>query len=111
MTSPIDAVVSWVDGNDPAHRRKLLEHAGEPARVGAAGADPTRFGDCGEIEYCVASLLRHAPWLRRIHIVTDAQSPPFLRSAGAALRERVRVVDHREVFADYEQYLPSFSSR
>jgi hypothetical protein len=108
---PIDAVITWVDGSDPAHQRKLREFAGEAVGAKLAAAAPTRFGDCGEIEYCVASLLRHAPWLRHILIVTDAQAPPFLRTAGAALRERVRVVDHREVFADYEQYLPSFSSR
>src|SRR4249919_143223 len=96
---PIDAVITWVDGKDPAHASKRAQFLGEDAASSRAAA-ATRFGDCGEIEYCVASLLRHAPWLRRIHIVTDAQTPPFLRSAGAALRERVRVVDHREVFAD-----------
>ena len=105
---PIDAVVAWVDGNDPAHLEKLREHAGGQR---GAGADPTRFGDCGEIEFCVASLLRHAPWLRRVHIVTDAQTPRFLREAGARLGGRVVLTDHREIFVDYEQYLPTFSSR
>ena len=108
---PIDAVVAWVDGNDPAHLRKLREYTGDGAKPRAGGADPTRFGDCGEIEYCVAGLLRHAPWLRRVHIVTDQQVPRFLQEAGGRLRDRVVVTDHREVFVDYEHCLPTFSSR
>lgn len=77
-----------------------------------AAADPTRFGDCGEIDYCVASLLRFAPWLRTIHIVSDEQTPTLIAQLkGSAYEDRVRVVDHREFFAGYEQYLPTFSNR
>ena len=77
----------------------------------AAAADPTRFGDCGEIDYCVASLLRFAPWLRTIHIVTDAQTPSLMeRLKGTPFEDRVRVVDHKVIFSGYEQFLPTFSS-
>lgn len=108
---PIDAVITWVDGADPAHARKRARVLGEEAQRHAA-ADATRFGDCGEVAWCVASLLRFAPWLRRIHIVTDEQQPAFLaRIAHTALAQRVRLVDHRELFHGYEQYLPTFSNR
>ena len=108
----IDAVITWVDGGDPAHRRKL--HAfladSEQGRKPAA-ADPTRFGDCGEIEYCVASLLRHASWLRTVHIVSDSQTPDLLaKLRGTPFEQRVQLVDHAEIFAGYEQFLPTFSS-
>jgi hypothetical protein len=60
----------------------------------------------------VASLLRHAPWIRRIHIVSDAQSPDFIESLrGTAHEDRVRVVDHREFFQGFEGQLPTFSNR
>ena len=65
-TSDIDAVITWVDGADPLHRQKLHAFLGTGATIESGAADATRFSDCGEIEYCVASLLRHAPWLRRI---------------------------------------------
>lgn len=107
----IDAVIAWVDGADPAHQKKLHAWLGTVAKVNRGAADPTRFGDCGEIEYCVASLLRYAPWLRRIHIVSDAQTPALIaRLRGTAFESRVQVVDHRVIFAGYEQFLPTFSS-
>jgi hypothetical protein len=108
----IDAVITWVDGADPEHARKRARLLGEGAAASHAAADATRFGDCGEVAWCVASLLRFAPWLRRVHIVADGQQPAFLaRIAHGALAERVRVVDHREIFAGHEQHLPTFSNR
>ena len=107
----IDAVITWVDGSDPAHRQKLQTYLGSGASREPGAADATRFNDCGEIEYCVASLLRYAPWLRRVHIVSDAQTPALIaRMRGSAFQSRVQVVDHRAIFAGYEQFLPTFSS-
>ena len=108
----IDAVITWVDGSDAEHARKRARVLGADAGAQQAAADATRFGDCGEVAWCVASLLRFAPWLRRIHIVADGQQPAFLeRIAHTAVAQRVRLVDHREIFDGYEQYLPTFSNR
>jgi hypothetical protein len=108
--APIDAVITWVDGADPAHAARLAEFLGTDARPVAAHA--TRFADAGEIEWCVASILRFAPWMRRIHVVTDRQVPPLVaRLAGTRHADRVRVVDHREIFAGHERHLPTFNSR
>ena len=110
-TADIDAVITWVDGADPQHRQKLQAFLVTGATGESGAADPTRFGDCGEIEYCVASLLRYAPWLRRIHIVSDAQTPALVgRLRGTPFESRVAVVDHRSIFAGFEQFLPTFSS-
>ena len=107
----IDAVITWVDGDDPAHRHKREAFLGTGSRPERGAADPTRFGNCGEIEYCIASLLRFAPWLRRIHIVSDAQTPALIEKLrGSAFESRVQVVDHRTIFAGFEQFLPTFSS-
>ena len=107
----VDAVITWVDGGDPAHQQKLQALLGD-RRQQFAAADRTRFGDCGEIDYCVASLLRFAPWLRTIHIVSDQQRPALMAVLrDSPYRERVRVVDHREIFAGFEQHLPTFSNR
>ena len=110
--APIDAVITWVDGSDPAHAERLrayLEQTGGPR---PAAADPTRFNDAGELEYCVASILRFAPWIARIHIVSDRQQPKLLRLlAGTPFADRLRLVDHREIFAGHEQHLPTFNSR
>jgi hypothetical protein len=108
----VDAVVTWVDGDDPAHRAKLAAYLASVGEAAPPVARATRFHDAGEIEYCIASILRHAPWFRTIHLVTDAQAPALLQKlAGTRYADRVRVVDHREIFAGFEQYLPTFNSR
>jgi Stealth protein CR2, conserved region 2/Stealth protein CR1, conserved region 1 len=108
----IDAVVAWVDGNDPRHRAKLDAYLSSIGRRPAAAA-PTRFRSAGEIDWCITSLLRHAPFLRRIHVVTDDQVPSICERARhwpQALRDKLVVVDHRAIFAGHEDVLPTFNS-
>jgi hypothetical protein len=110
VSAPIDAVITWVDGSDPAHAARLAAFLGEDARPTAA--HPTRFSDAGEIEWCVASILRFAPWIGTIHVVTDRQVPPLVAKLRGTRHEgRVRVVDHAEIFAGHEHALPTFNSR
>lgn len=109
---PIDAVIPWVDGGDPAHRAKLDAYLAGLGRSRPPAADPTRFNDDGELAYCIASIVRHAPWLRTIHVVTDDQRPAvFDALRGTSWKHRVRRVDHREIFAGLEDCLPTFNSR
>lgn len=111
-TEAVDAVITWVDGADPGHRQRLHAYLKQSGHAGRAAAAPTRFSDCGEIQYCVTSLLRHAPWLRTIHILSDGQRPALMASLRATQFEsRVRVVDHREIFTGFEAFLPTFSNR
>lgn len=112
MRMRIDAVITWVDGDDPAQKAKREAYLASIGSAPPPAARATRFHDAGELEYCLASILRHAPWFERIHIVTDAQVPPLMRRLqDTPLAARVRVVDHREIFAGYEHYLPTFNSR
>lgn len=111
LTKPIDAVITWVDGADPAHKQKLETYLADVGGARPPSADPTRFNDAGEIEYCVASLLRFAPWIRHIYIVTDSQRPALLQKiTGTAYEDKVKIVDHRDIFHGYEHYLPTFNS-
>ena len=111
LLQPIDAVVTWVDGADPAHQLKLNTYLESIGHVPEA-AHPTRFRETGEFEYCIASMLRFAPWLRKIYILTDNQTPAFMSIVSQSPNsERIVVVDHKTVFAGYEQYLPTFNSR
>ncbi len=109
----VDAVVTWVDGTDPKHRAKRLAalngvDAGDFSTL-ASGKEETRFADNGEIEFCIRSIRRHAPWIRHIHLVTDAQTPTFL-TPDVCASLNVSIVDHREVFRGYEWVLPTFNS-
>ena len=110
MSQPIDAVLTWVDGEDPAHVAKRRSH--DPG-FGAAGVEPTRFASRDEIRFSLMALLKFAPWLRKIHIVTDGQIPGVVQElwTDPALRDRIKIVDHTVIYRGHEDLLPIFSGR
>lgn len=108
MSGPIDAVLTWVDGADPAHAARRARFADPTAHADAVGA--VRFADSGEIRYAVASVLRFCPFVRRIYIVTDRQRPAGLDDLPSG-PDRIRIVDHAKAFGEHVDLLPVFSSR
>lgn len=111
---PIDIVIIWVDGEDPIHKAKRRKFLGNGrGETFAEVAAPTRFRSVGEIYFCIASILRFAPFVHHIYIVTDAQNPHADRFAARFFPEShipITVVDHRTIFRDYEDLLPTFNS-
>lgn len=107
----IDAVVTWVDGADPAHmaRRDLYRPEAKPGSELDVATKMRRFRDNGELRYCLRSLRNHAPWLRTIWLLTDDQTPAFL-DVDIAAEYGVRLVSHRHVFRGHEEVLPTFNS-
>lgn len=109
----VDAVITWVDGNDPAHEAKrtntLKESNDKISNKLSTGHLKTRFLDNGELYYCVASLRKYAPWIRNIYIVTDNQVPDFL-TPEIQQQYDIHIVDHKEIFKSYEWALPTFNS-
>ena len=107
---PIDAVITWVDGLDPAHLQKRQIFMGSAPHLFHENAtNPHRWACNGEIYLCLASLEHNAPWLRKIWIITDEQSPDLSRLS-APLRAKVHLVDHSEIFANHGAALPTFNS-
>ena len=109
----IDAVITWVDGNDPVHRRKRMTYANPDMLLADDIAGDTRFVEVGEIAWCVASINRFAPWINKIYIVTDAQNPnlgSFLQRNFPEGYIPVEIVDHKVIYSGYEQYLPTFNA-
>lgn len=109
----VDAVITWVDGDDPRHIAKREAFGNKKILKVDDVAGSTRYRSVGEILYCVASLNRFAPWLNKIYIVTDEQNPnvePFLEQHFPNGHIPVEVVDHKVIFRGYEQCLPTFNS-
>ena len=109
----IDAVITWVDGDDPRHKAKREKYGSRQSLTRDDVAGSTRFTSLGEIFYCVASLNRYAPWLNKIYIVTDEQNPMldnFIAKHFPDGSIPMEIVDHKVIFAGYEQYLPTFNS-
>ncbi|PUA30358.1 MAG: capsular biosynthesis protein [Cellvibrio sp. 79] len=111
VSTPIDAVIMWVDGADPEHAARLDTFLRNKGLAREGGANKARFHHAGELDYCVTSLLKFAPWLRTIFIVTDQQRPPLLdKLVGTSFEQRVCLIDHSVIFAEYPECLPSFNS-
>jgi hypothetical protein len=103
---PIDAVYLWVDGSQPAFQRELKRHipSMNPDIQGTA-ADPERFRDSGELRHSLRSLAVFAPWIRKIHVVTNGQVPDWLDTGHG----RIALVTHDRIFRD-RSCLPTFNS-
>lgn len=111
---PIDVVITWVDGQDPMHTQKMLHYLKPEDRRADDIAGPTRYASNGEIYYCVAAVLRFAPFVRKIFIVTDNQSPVgldrFVENNFPENKIPVEIIDHKLIFRGYEEYLPTFNA-
>ena len=101
----IDAVITWVDGSDKEYKKRLEKHLTTPTNY------KKQYLQANEIEYCVKSILKFAPFVRRIFIVTDNQKPSFNGLKDLIVSKKVKVVDHKEIFKGYEKYLPTFNIR
>jgi hypothetical protein len=100
---PIDAVYTWVDGQDPDWQRRRAEITGESYHPESSSA--ARFINRDELRYSLRSLHLNAPWFRNIYIVTDDQVPDWLDTT----QPNIQVVSHKEIFSD-PSVLPVFNS-
>ena len=110
---PIDALFPWVDGSDPVLSARRAQYAAGDALHNDEVGGTTRYASLGEVKYCVASLLRFAPFLRKVFIVTDGQDPglrPMLEKYFPDRADDVVIVDHKVIFKGWEQFLPTFNS-
>ena len=102
---PIDAVYTWVDGSDPQFQEQLRQYRDGPD-VAARDAAAARFRDHGELRFSLRSLERNAPWIRKVHLVTNGQAPAWIDRS----HPRLSLVRHEDLFRD-RSVLPVFNPR
>ncbi|MDA9865316.1 stealth family protein [bacterium] len=108
--APIDAVVTWVNGDAEAHRllrQKYMAQAQMPLHENAV--NPHRWVSNDEILYCLQSIENHAPWVRTIWIVIDSETPD-LSALSDQLRAKVQYAFHDDIFEGFTDALPTFNS-
>lgn len=99
----IDLVYLWVDGSDPQWLEKhnaCIGKTEEKSTVNCKG----RYADNDELKYSLRSVEMYAPWVRKVFIVTDNQTPAWLDTSNP----KIRVVDHKEIMP--EVCLPCFNA-
>jgi hypothetical protein len=83
---PVDVVYTWVDSNDPGWRAMAADH------LDLEQLAHDLYTPSDELRYSLRSVEVFAPWVRRIHILSNCDPPAWL-----TLSDRIRWVDHSEV--------------
>jgi hypothetical protein len=108
----VDAVITWVDGSDEKLANKKTKYlSGE--KESKIQNVKTRYNQVGEIEYVIKSIIKFAPFINNIFIVTDSQRPKIIDDSNSwrkEYREKLKVVDHKVIFRDFIEFLPTFNS-
>lgn len=100
----IDLVYLWVDGNDPVWRVKKNAYLPADRQLDPRVVGECRFVQNEELRYSLRSMEKYAPWIRRVFIITDDQTPAWLDTSNP----RVQVIAHREIIP--AEILPVFNS-
>lgn len=103
-TYPIDIVVPWVDGNDPAWRKERNKYAEMEGIPSVIDNSETRFRDWDTLKYLFRSIEQNAPWVRKVHFVTCGHLPEWLNTKC----KKLHIVNHKDYLDP--AYLPTFSS-
>ena len=106
----IDAVVTWVDGKDEVHQQKMLPFL-EDKNIAKSKGFRTRFDQVEEVKFTVNSILKYASFIRNIYIVTDNQTPNFIKNKKQGEYENVFIVNHQAIFKEDANFLPVFNCR
>lgn len=92
----IDAVIAYVNGDDPLWKQDYETHVGESLMV-------KRFRDWGTLPYLLRGLEKNMPFVDKVFLVVsrESQAPEWLN------RDKVKVVLHKDIIP--EEYLPTFN--
>lgn len=99
----IDLVYLWVDGNDIAWQNKRNACIGKPVEHSGVNCEG-RYANNDELMYSLRSIEKYAPWINRIFIVTDNQTPSWINKNNP----KIKVIDHKDIMP--EVCLPCFNS-
>lgn len=99
----IDFVITWVDRNDPDWEKDFRKYSSSMVTE-KNGVSEARFRDYGLMRYWFRGVEKFAPWVRRIHFVTNGGTPEWLDTTNP----RINVVRHSDIIPS--QFLPTFNS-
>jgi hypothetical protein len=108
----VDAVITWVDGNDENWQEKINSYSKSKINF-SSKKHLKRYNSIGEIDIAIKSIIRFAPFFKNIFLVTDNQKPESFNSLKElALNKNINLelVDHKVIFRGYEECLPCFNS-
>lgn len=103
MNMDIDFVITWVDMNDPKWQAKFSKYSQNKSNT-KNGVSKARFRDNGFLKYWFRGVEQFAPWVRKVHFVTDGQKPEWLDTNNP----KIHLVNHEDFIPT--QFLPTYNS-
>jgi hypothetical protein len=89
--------------NDPKWQNKFSQYSSNKNNS-KNGVSKARFRDNGFLKYWFRGIDKFAPWVRKIHFVTDGQKPEWLD----ANNPKINLVNHADFIPG--QFLPTYNS-
>lgn len=104
---PIDVVIPWVDGDDPAWRKERARY------TPAANADgrEERYRDWDNLQYVFRGIETFMPWVNQVHFVTCGHLPKWLNVACPRINTtcpKLHIVRHEDFIP--AEFLPTFNA-
>ncbi len=97
---PVDIVIPWVDGSDPAWIREHDRYTANSLQDNSSA----RYREWDLFRFWFRSVEENAAWVNRVHLLTWGHLPPWLNRS----HPKLHVVRHEDFIP--EKYLPTFSS-
>lgn len=101
---PIDFVVTWVDGSDPKWIEKKNRYSKEVGSSKKSMNSAKAYRDWGTFKYWFRGVEKFAPWVNKVYLVTDGQTPDFLNTEYS----KIQLITHDQIIS--KEYLPTFNS-
>ena len=96
---PIDFVITWVNGQDPAWRAEKAKYQPEQE----TDDREERYRDWGLLKYWFRGVEKYASWVRKIHFITWGHLPSWLNTDNPKLH----IVRHEDYIPT--EFLPVFN--
>lgn len=104
MNKKIDFVLTWVDGNDPEWQKGYQHY--KSLRYGNIKEknDTVRFRDWDNLRYWFRGVEKFAPWVNKIHFITQDQRPNWLN----VNHPKLNLISHKDYIP--ANFLPTYNS-
>jgi len=109
----IDAVLTWVNGEDKTWQKKINQYLEKKIDF-KQKKQSVRYNSIGEIDISIQSIIKFAPFIKNIYLITDNQKPETfkqLKTLANAQNINFSIIDHQVIFKGHEENLPTFNSR
>jgi len=100
----IDLVYLWVDGNDEKWQSEKKYWQNKLGISTNGCANICRFVDNHELKFSLRSVMKNAPWINNIYIITNGQIPSWLDT----VHPKIKLISHRDIMP--KDALPTFNS-